>query len=182
MSPFTPTGDRARWRILYDMLAERDSGDTLTYDEMVTALGLHADDRNTAQLAMRRAAVEYELSHKRAVKAVPNVGYRIVDAGEHLGLARTHQGKASRSVKRGLSKVTNVDLNRIDDPEVRKALELAAAVLSHQDEMMRRMSIRQAHMERALNTVSERTEENEKRTTAQIEELQERLRALEQRL
>jgi predicted RNA-binding protein with RPS1 domain len=182
MSPFTPTGERARWRVLYDMLAERDSGDTLTYEEMVAALGLSDDDRNTAQLAMRRAATEYETTHKRAVKAIANVGYRIVDAGEHLGLARTHQGKASRSVKRGLSKVTNVDLNRIDDPEVRKALELAAAVLSHQDEMMRRMSIKQAHMERALNSVTERTEQNEKRTADQISQLQERLRSLEERL
>lgn len=177
MVPFTPSGDRARWRVLYDLLTARKIGDLLTYAQMGTALGLHpVKDRTTMQLAMRRAAREFEQTDKRAVDAVPNEGYRIVEPEEHADLAKRHQVKSRRSLQRGQSKVVNVDLSGVE-PETRKAIELMAQAFAAQLDFNRRMDVRQRHLEQALETVTDKQE----RTDEQLTELQERLRRLEER-
>src|SRR5260370_9864402 len=111
MSPFTPHGDRARWRIIYDMLVKAGTGDVVTYQTIAGALGLDADaDRHKIQMDMRRAAKEHLENDLRSVAAVPNEGYRIVETPRKLELARNHQANAFRSVRRGRAHVSYADL------------------------------------------------------------------------
>lgn len=181
MAAFQPAGDRARWRVIYDLLRKREIGDLLSYDEMAAALDLDAvKDRTTIQLAMRRAARELESVDKRAADVVANEGYRIVEPGEHASLARRHQRKANRSLARGQSKVVNVDFNLID-AETRKAFEVMASAFAAQIAFNRRMDVRQANLERAVETVTRRSEEHAQRTEQEIEALRERLRRLEEK-
>ena len=175
MTPFEPAGDKARWRIIYDVLTTKDVGDTVSYDELGEALDLDpAQDRHTIQLAMRRASKNSEIEDKRALEAVPNQGYRIVEAEEHLRLARGQQKRAGRALGRGQSKVVNVDFNGMD-PEVRKAFETVAIAFSMQMDMLRRTDIRQNKLEEVLTEVSQRGERSE----AEIAELRERLEHIE---
>jgi hypothetical protein len=179
-----PAGERARWRMIYDLLQGKQPGDLITYAEMGTALDLdhtRQQDKLTIQLAMRRAAKEFEIVDRHAVDAVRNVGYRVVHADEHLGLARRHQRKAGKAVVRARSKVTHVDLNEVTDPAARAALELAAVVLSRQEDMMRTFSIRQARLERTVEMVTKQTGDQAQRTDDQLNELRERLARLESR-
>lgn len=179
--PFEPIGSRARWRVLYDLLSARKVGDVLTYDEMAAALDLDAErDRTKMQLAMRRAAQELESVDKHAVDVVVNRGYQIVEPEQHLGLARRHQGKASKALARGQSKVVNVDFNAID-PETRKAFEVVIAAFGAQIDFNRRMDVRQAHLERAVEAVTKQTERHAERTEEEIAQLRARLRRLEER-
>lgn len=180
MSPFTPSGATARWRIIYDLLQPLQVGDVLTYEEMGKALDLHPrTERVTIQLAMRRAARELEEVDKRAVDVVTNKGYRVVEPKEHLVLARRHQQKASRSLNRGQSKVVNVDFNLID-PETRKAFEIIASAFAMQIDFNQRMDIRQKNLEEAVRAVTQQTEQHAERTDTEIEELKARLRRLEE--
>lgn len=177
MSPFEPTGRQARWRTLYEQLNKLDVGAVLTYEEMGKLLDLDpVSDRHALQMAMRRAAHELEQLDKHAVDAVPTVGYRVVTASEHVGLAKRHQGKADRSLVRSYSKVVNVDLNGAS-PELRRVVDVCAAVLAAQMDFNRRMDLRQSNLERALETVATKTD----RTEEELTELRERLARLEQR-
>lgn len=181
MSPFTPSGERARWRILYDLLRECEIGDLLTYDDMATALDLEpVKDRHTIQLAMRRAAAELETVDKRVVDAVQNVGYRVIEPAEQLGLARRHQRKSNRSLARGRSKAVNVDYNLIP-ADARRAFEVVAAAFAMQQEFNRRLDIRQRNLERAIESVTQQAGERQERTDAELAALRERLERLEKR-
>lgn len=173
---FEPIGDRARWRVLYDLLRELDVGHTVAYETLADALELHADeDRTTIQLAMRRAAKEYLEVDKRSVKAVPGIGYEIVSEEGKLGLARLHQKKAGRSLQRGQSQVVHVDFNGME-PEVRKAFEVMAGAFAAQLDYTRRLDVRQRNLEEAVDAVTQRSDA----TDAAVVELQRRLDALEQ--
>lgn len=175
MTPFQPAGDKARWRIIYDVLTTKNVGDTVGYDELGEALDLDpVEDRHTIQLAMRRASKNSEVEDKRALEAVPNQGYRIVEAEEHLRLARGQQERAGRALGRGQSKVVNVDFNGMD-PEVRKAFETVAVAFSMQMDMLRRTDIRQNKLEDVLAEVGRRGERSEE----EIAELRERLERIE---
>lgn len=175
MAAFKPEGERARWQTIYDVLCEAKVGDVVTYERLAEALGLDAvGDRHRIQVAMRRAALEHEQADKRAVDAVANVGYRVVEAPEHLVLAKRHQRRANRQLARGHSKAVNVDLSNLD-PDVRHAFEVVAQAFSMQMEFNRRFDVRQKRVEQSIRDAEQRAE----RTEAEIAELKARLERLE---
>lgn len=181
MTAFEPVGEQARWRTLYYLIRDVAVGDLLSYEEMATALDLDPlKDRNIIQLAMRRAGRELETTNKRAVDAVPNQGYRVVEPEEHALLARRHQRKSNRSLVRGHSKVVNVDFNQMD-PEARKAIELMASAFASQMDFNRRMDVRQANLEKAVEAVTRQTEAQANRTDEELAALHDRLRRVEER-
>ncbi len=177
MTPqFEPCGERARWRVLYDLLCVKEIGDILSYEEMGKALDLDpAEGRHTIQLAMRRAGKELERVDSRAISPVTNTGYRVVEPAEHMKLARKHQKRARNEIDRGHSKVTNVDLSQMDH-NTRKSFELVAQAFQMQSSYVARLDVKQEQMERALGSVTQQSE----RTAEEVEELKERLRRLEE--
>ena len=180
MSPFEPAGEQARWRTIYEMLQAAPVDTIVTYEELSEALGLDPDkDRHIIQMAMRRAAQEFERHDKHAVDAVPNEGYRVVKAGVHLELARQHQKKAGRSLQRGHSKAVNVDLSEVEDPEVRKALELTAQAFSLQMDFNRRFAVRQERLENAVREITDSQAADRQRSADEVAKLKERIERLE---
>ena len=172
---FQPLGDQARWRMLYDKLGHYGVGDIITYEVMGEILNLdpHAE-RAKIQHAMRRAAHELEEVDKQAIEPVPNVGYRIVTAPEHLRLARDQQRRSSRALVRGRSKVINVDWEALE-PEIQQAFKAVAAAFAMQQQFIRRTDVRQRRLEVALATVKEEST----RTSEEVAELRARLERLE---
>ena len=179
MNAFQPIGKDARWRIIYGLLLETPVDGVITYAQMGDAIGLDPDkDRHAIQMAMRRAASEHEQLDKRAVDAVPNVGYRVVEAPEHLGLARRHQRKAGRSLARGQSKAVNVDLSGVE-PEVRRALEVTAQAFALQMDFNRRFAVRQSRLEKAVREITETQSADRRHTDAEVAQLRARVEKLE---
>lgn len=175
MSPFQPVGDRARWRIVYDLLKTVPTGSMLGYDHIAGALDLDPEtDRHVLQMAVRRAAKEHEQADQRAIEAVPNQGYRVVQAPEHLRLARQQQRRSSKALERGQSKVVHVDLTGLE-PETRRAFEVVARAFALQMDMNRRLDVRQSKLEEAVNGMSARTD----RTEQELADLKARLARLE---
>lgn len=181
MAAFEPVGEQARWRILYSLIKDVAVGGVLTYEEMATALDLDPlKDRTPIQLAMRRAARELETVDKRAVDAVTNQGYRVVQPEGHLVLAKRHQKKANQSLRRSYSKVINIDQNGID-PGLRRVAEVTATALSAQMDFIRRVDVRQTNLEKAVEAVTQQTEKRAQRTSEEIAALHDRLRRLEEK-
>lgn len=173
---FEPVGDRARWLVVYDLLVATETNGVVTYEAMGEALALDpVADRTTLQGVMRRAAKEHETVDKRAVTAVPNMGYRVVEPREHLGLARRQQTRSTRALKRGRSKAVNVDMSRIE-PETRKALDMVAAVISMQLDFNRRAERKLTQHDQAIRSLTEATERTEK----ERQEILDRLNRLEE--
>jgi hypothetical protein len=172
---FQPVGAVARWVTVYQLLVATPVGGTLTYSAAAHALGVDPDtDRRIVQAAARRAARELETVDRHAVEAVPNTGYRVVQAVEHLRLAKRQQRSSSRALARGRSKVVNVDLDALD-PQVRHGFEVVAALFAAQLDFNRRTDIRQTRLEDALRKINQRTD----RTGDEVAELRARLERLE---
>lgn len=175
MNPFQPLGETARWRILYDLLKGCDVGDVLTYERMADNLGLNPEaDRIKIRAALRRAAREFETENKHALVAVSGLGYRVVMPNEHVQLARVQQDRSNRALKRGHSKVVNVDLNGLS-PEIRQLTEATMRALSMQMDFNRRLDVRQKRLESVVLATADRTERNEE----EIATLKARLARLE---
>jgi len=175
MSPFTPAGDKARWRYLYDLLVKTDTGGTVTYETMAETLDLDPQrDRHVLQMAMRRAAKEHLEHDQRSVASVPNVGYRIVETERKLDLAKLYQGKAQRSVRQGRAHVEHADLSDVDEA-TRALFEAMAWKFAQQDEVIHRLDVRQKRHERQLQAAVSA----QKQTEGQLADLRARLEKLE---
>lgn len=181
MSPFQAVGDKARWSVIYDLLKATPVGDVLTYREMGRALELDpVADRHTIQVAMRRAAKEFLVSDNHAVDAVINKGYQVVQAEDHMRLARSQQRRSSRSLARGHKVITHVDVSALD-PITRHAFDLVAGALTAQRDFSRRLDIRQRSLEKALTEIQKDQKQTTERTQEEFAEMRERLARLEEK-
>lgn len=171
---FTPQGSKAKWEQVFEVFSGHQSGDTVSYAEIDFALdGVHT--RTQVQGIVYQAARRLLERENKALEAIPNIGYRIVQANEHVRLAGKQQGRASRALARGTRQVVHVDLNGLT--EVEKALVQATGhALAAQADYMRRLDIRQKRTERAVATVTKvQSEQSE-----EMQRLQERIARLEQ--
>ena len=174
-SNFEPVGERARWLDLYDLLKATETNGVVTYEAMAEALDLDpVKDRASIRTALYRAAKEHEEIDKRAIKAIPNQGYRIVQPQEQLGLARGHQKRSTRALVRGHSKAVNVDMSQIE-PEARKAFEVVAGVIAMQMDFNRRAEAKLTAHDKAIRSLVEAKD----RTESEREEFRARLEKLE---
>jgi hypothetical protein len=177
MNPFEAVGEVARWRTVYSLFQASSIGKVIKYETIADALELHhVDDRHAIQMATRRAAKEYLRNDSRAVEAVKNVGYRVVEPEEHLRLAQGQQKKSRKALVRGHDTAVHVDLNGME-PEVRKAFDVTARAFSTLLEYNRRLDTRQKHLESALNAIVNRQDRSED----DITDLKNRLAKLEAR-
>lgn len=175
MNPFEPVGAQARWKAVYCEFQKAGVGDVVTYETLADALELHSeDDRHAIQMAARRAAKEYLQEDSRAVEAVKNVGYRVVEPKEHLRLAQDQQRRSNKALKRGHSTVVHVDLNGME-PAVRQAFDVTARAFSTLLEYNRRLDTKQQHLAKALDSIATRQD----RSDEEIQQLKERLAKIE---
>jgi hypothetical protein len=175
MAPFKPVGDRARWRVVYDMLTAAQVGDVITYEDMGAELELDPEkDRHLIQMAVRRAARQYLTEDLRALESVPNIGYTVVESAKQLVLAERHQVKARRSIRRGREQVTHVDVSGLDET-TRQMFEIMAWKFTQQDEAIRRLDVRQQRMQRQVDAAVSVTQQ----TSDEVAALRARLEKLE---
>jgi coenzyme F420-reducing hydrogenase delta subunit len=176
--PFRPAGEVARWRLLYELLETARPGDIVTYEDLGEAIDLDPGTdkgRHAIQMSIRRAAKELLREQLHAVESVPTVGYRVVEPGGQVELARTHQGKAVRALERGHDAVTFLDVTALE-PDIRRGVELMARAFLAQRQTMSALDVRQRRLEAALESVSSQST----KTAEQVAELRARLERLEQ--
>jgi hypothetical protein len=160
---FKPAGEKARWRIAYELFQKADYGDLVQYWEIGTALNLDADnDRHIIQMAARRATIQLERVEGRTTVSVTNRGYKIAKPGDHLGIGRSRNKRAGRQLDRGENVTNGVDLNLVDS-ETRKALMTLARGFAVQRDVNRRVADIQQRHGRAIELLFDRVERLENR-------------------
>lgn len=114
--PFTPKGDVPEWQMIYDALLEQaDFGDVITYRALEEALGRpFAENRSP----LYRARQEMGDRRRRWLEAVPGVGYRVIDAREHLRVAQKHKYRARRQLRTMVRVAEVTDVDRLSPEEL----------------------------------------------------------------
>ena len=113
---FKPKGEKAEWAMVYDgLLSEADFGTVVTYAQLDELLGRTFEDNRAP---IYRAREELGERRKRWLEAVPRVGYRVIDANEHVRVAGQHKRKAKRQMTT-MVKVSQVtDIARLTPTEL----------------------------------------------------------------
>jgi SpoVK/Ycf46/Vps4 family AAA+-type ATPase len=166
MPPFQPVGDRARWKVIYDLLVRTPVGEIVTYDKLGEILELHPNRQRAAiQMAVRRAAREHLEENLRALEVVTNQGYRIVEAVEQLRIARRYQRKANNALASGHSNAVNVDMTQLE-PQTRHAFEVVGRAFTMQMDFNRRFEVNQQKLEENIAQITEQTTRSEEEIAA----------------
>lgn len=171
---FEPMGERARWRLCYDVLAGQEPDTVITYDQFAVVLD-QGVTREKIQNAVRRAGLELLSAESKALDPVPNVGYRIVHAEEHMQLAHRQQTRSRRALQRGHDTLDYTDLNQITDPTIRRTFQVATQALAATIVMVRRLDLRHTRLAERVHEFEGRSN----RTEAEVAALRERLAKLE---
>lgn len=160
--------------LVLEVLAAAEYGEVVPYD----AISEVADgvDRRGVQSLVGRVKRRLEREHSKAVEAVANEGYRVVNPSEHLRLARGHQSKSRKSLARAQSTVLHVDASKLTDGE-KVAVTVAATALAAQLTYMRQNDIRVGRLEKAAEVIGTAQE----RSAEEIAALRDRLDKLENR-
>lgn len=180
MSPFTPLAEQARWRTIYELLQGTPINEILTYAIIAEKLDLHpVNDRHTIQVATRRAAKELLRIDQQAITPVINLGYRVVEPYEHVGLAKGHQRRSNKSLVRAHETAIHVDVTPLDQNQ-RQALGAVVVALGAQMDFCRRLDINQKRLADAVTSIGKSQQVLATRTEEEVSEIRERLEALEQ--
>ncbi len=155
---FKTKADRPQWQIVYDRLATMDIDDVVK-DADLSELLPDAPEASIRS-AFTRAVRQIEDDRKRTFARVRLVGYRMVAANEHEGLARGQHKKAKRSLRRAIRKTQSADRSLLNHEE-RRRVDAIEENLANQARMIRRLESQVERLDEGLKTAR-----REQRTSA----------------
>lgn len=140
MTPqFTPKGEKPEWLMIYDeLLDDADSGRIISYAELDTLLGR---DFKSNRTPLYRARTELGDRRKHWLEAVPQIGYRIIDAAEHVRISTSHKRRGRRQLGLAVRVLAATDLSKLtgsalDDWDQQQKLTFALwAVFAHESRL-----------------------------------------------
>ncbi|MDE2106121.1 MAG: hypothetical protein KGL39_53355, partial [Patescibacteria group bacterium] len=146
---FQVKGELPEWKLIVDVLNTKQIGDVLAFEELDKVLGR---DFRSSRTPIYKANAAWGGEQHRSLVAVPNIGYRVIDASEHEDLARRHHRKGRRSLKRGMTAARNADRSLLSQEE-RDRLDAIELNLSRQAAFMRRLDVRVEKVEKRVEKV-----------------------------
>lgn len=165
--PFQPKGAEAEWRPLYRAAKKLKAGDVLPYEQITEDLGR---ELGTDRAPMYRAIRELERVDHRTMECVAGVGYRVVEAAEHMRIAKHHQKKSRRQLGKSLRKVRSADRRKLSKEQADQ-FDAYEQRLSRMESMVRRLNERQSITEER----TEKVEQDSAELAAQVARLHEQL-------
>lgn len=168
---FAPKGEKPQWEYLFDVLRLKQVNEVATYEELSEAVGFNVrQNRSPLYLAQK----QLEKQHLRTIVVEKGVGYRIAEATEHEELARNHQKRGRRQIKRAIDKIVYVDRGRLT-PEAVKRFDAIQMTLARQEDLIKRNDVRLTNVEKAIQATRQATaktaEELEAKQAKMIEAL-----------
>lgn len=100
MTPFTPKGDVAEWRLVYDEITKLKSDEIITVEQLEKILGRSLEKNRSP---VYRAIKELQRNQQRTLVTVRGTGYRVAKADEHFGLVLAYSDRARSDLKRGVA-------------------------------------------------------------------------------
>lgn len=122
---FETKGEQPEWRLLYDVIAARQIGDVVTYDDLGKALGRDFLENRTP---IFRAIKELEETHKRTFVNERGVGYRMIEPTEHKKASLAHAKRSTRQLKKAVAKLDSADRSLLGPDDARYFDTAATAV------------------------------------------------------
>ena len=168
-NPFEPLDEVSRATKAYDYLSGLPVGFTADFDTLGDVID--ADDRMAVYAAVNDAMKRLEANDHRTVANVRGVGYRIVTASEHEGLARHHHGKAKRQLRKSIGKLKSADRSRLTQSE-RARFDMHEATLVQHAALIRRMDTRVTK----VVAKQDQTDADSKATAKRLSEIEETLK------
>jgi hypothetical protein len=164
---------RSRADILFDLFQRTD---LVTYEQAGEALGLDpVDDRKPIRDAMRAAGRKLLAKEGRALRSVPDTGYRLAAPNEHITLARERKKRANTQMSTGLDVLSGTDLTGLS-PEARDAVLAERSSFSRIVDFIVASDRRQQKTEAAVEEIKGQVTRTAEETAA----VKERLARLEQ--
>lgn len=161
----TFTSDRPQWQVIYDHLSVMRVGELVEYETLQDLLpGVAASSVRTAFHGAARRQLE---DQQWAFENIRGVGYRKVHPREQDRLAKGHERRSRRQVRRAVRLVENVKVSMLTQEERRKMRE-------HGDHL-RRLEEFARRLSRRTDNVEERVAVTEKESGV----LADRVQALE---
>lgn len=143
MRIFEPKGDRPEWKIIYDeLLAGAEFGDVVSYEQLDKVLGRKFI---TNRSPMYRARKHLGEMRQRWMEPVKKVGYRVIEAREHMDAAQQRKRRAKRQLVTMVKIGEYTDLGRLTPEELiafdsqAKVNSALAAVALHHEKRLRRI-------------------------------------------
>lgn len=143
---FEPKNGVAQWRAIYEHIITLAVGDIITHERLAGLVPEAAE--SSVRQAFYRAVKELEDENSRTFASVRGVGYRLVEAREHEGLAQNHHRRSRRQLGKAKRKLHSADRSRLTADEKQRFTALEIHV-SQQQDMLRRLSAKQAQMQTA---------------------------------
>lgn len=123
-SPSRPDG-RSDRRVVVELVADGEPDTTFTYAELIEALSEGLDEpvaRPRVYRAVKQANKTLLRERKRYLQVVPNTGYKMLRAEEHLPVALNKKNTAETYMRRGAELLDHVQLGELS-ADMRKAVE-----------------------------------------------------------
>lgn len=142
MAPFKPKGALPEWKIIYDaLLHDADFGTVVSYADLDRVLG-RSFKANRGPIT--KAKQELGKNKRRWLAPMVNVGYRVIEANEHMMTADSHKKRAKNQlgfmIKVGnateITKLTPEELARFDSQSKVNAILFMVAV-RHEERLNR---------------------------------------------
>ncbi len=170
---FEPVGERPQWQVVFDRIATMEIGDTITHQDLQALLP--GAPRGSRDSALNRAVRQIEDDRKRTLANVRGIGYRMVEASEHEGLARRRHKRAKRQLSSASRKLRSADRSRLT-PDERKRFDALEDHLSRQQEMIRRLDARVERAETGLREVRRTQKQDSSAVVEQLDRITDLLR------
>lgn len=115
-APFQPKGDLPEWRLIYDKLLERaDFGDVITYAALDDVLGRQFEDNRSPFYRARDHMIEMR---QRWLEPVARVGYRVIEAREHIIVAQNKKRRARNQLRGMVTVAAGCDLSQLSPSDL----------------------------------------------------------------
>jgi len=140
---FTPKGERAEWRVIYDEARKLAPGDVLSYGRLSQVLGR---DVRSGRVPVERVIRELQQADSRTLVCVRGQGYRIAAATEHEHLARRHSARSRRQLAKAAAAARSANRAELSPEQARRLDELEMQFSQHAG-MLRRLDARDRQRE-----------------------------------
>lgn len=143
--PFKAKGDRPEWRIIFEELLDgADFNTIITYEQLDDVLGRPFVDNRSPLYRARQHLGEMQ---SRWIEAQPGVGYRVIEANEHMDAAHQRKRRAKRQLGLMVKIAEVTDLSRLKPEELAK--------FDSQAKINAALYMVAVHHERRLNRIEE---------------------------
>lgn len=113
-----PKNDFPEWQYIYtDLLERAEFGDIITYEQLDYCLGRPFRDNRTP---IYRAMAELRARRFRHLDCIFNVGYRVVEAREHIGQATEREKRSRRMMGKALDILVHTPVEELSTEERRR--------------------------------------------------------------